>query len=505
MPRSAVLLAVPAALVFTIIVGFSDLGARSLWDDEVWSITCARMPAAEIWRVGDPNLSPFYYLLVSAWRGSLGEEEVALRGLSAAGRVCGLLAIAALGAAMLGARGAGLLAALYAVSPPVLLYGRELRPYPLLLASACAGLACLWRAGTTNRLRWAIAAGVALLVALMLQYITLFLLGGLLAAHVVPSLRSRRWALGVALGVVLLGVLPWAGVFAENFTNLVSAATGREQVPIPFGPPGKAGYALFGLVLGETVLPWNWPAMVPAALGSAVLCVLGWRALADRRDLRAFLVVPLVLAVAALSFTMKAGPRYVLVLLPCLLALFAAGVLGTAPWWLRVGALLAVVVPQAVSERNVLAGREYHNMAMVEPSREVASFLRKEFEEGDVLVYTSSATPLLYYLEGLAEPRIFDWSAEAKLDRPSGSETFEEFLAASEGRTVWWIERSPGFVPQAGALADRARELRALLMRRGTGSVEWPFGHDPDAAEKRRWVKKEFLDDRILLRRFDPR
>ena len=70
---------------------------------------------------------------------------------------------------------------------------------------------------------------------------------------------------------------------------------------------------------------------------------------------------------------------------------------------------------------------------------------------------------------------------------------------------MWWIERSTGFVPQAEALADRADELRTALMRRGTGSVEWPFGHDADAAGKRRWIKKAFLDDRIVVRRFDPR
>lgn len=505
MPRSAVLLVIPAALVFTMFLGFRDLGERSLWDDEVTSIEFARRPPAEIWRARDPNLSPFYYLLVRAWRGALCEEEASLRGLSAAGRVLGFAAIVAFGAAVLGSRGASLSAVLYAVSPPVLLYGRELRPYPLLLAFSCAGLACLWRAGTTDRVRWAVAAGVALVIALMLHYSTLFLLGGLLAAHLLPSLRTRRWALGVTLGVVLLGVLPWAGVFVENLSNLLFAASGREQVPIPFGPPGKASYALFGLVLGETVLPWNWLMVVPAALGSAVLCVLGWRALADRRELRAFLVVPLALAVAALSLTMKAGPRYVFLLLPCLVALFAAGVLGDAPRWLRVGALLAVVVPQLVSERNVLAGREHHNMAMVEPSREVASFLRKEFEEGDVLVYTANPGPLVYYLEGLTEPRYLAWDAEAKLVGGSRSETFDEFLAASVGRTVWWIDRSTGFVPQAEALADRADELRTALMRRGAGSVEWPFGHDPDAAEKRRWIQKAFLDDRIVVRRFDAR
>ncbi|MEK7867394.1 MAG: glycosyltransferase family 39 protein [Planctomycetota bacterium] len=505
MPRNAVLLAVPAALVVTILVGFHDLSRRSLWDDEATTVWFARMPAAEIWRTRDENLSPFYYLGVRAWRGALGEDEVSLRGLSALGRVLGLFAIVALGAATMGARGAAVLAFLYVVSPPALLYGRELRPYPFVFAFACGGLACLWHAGTTGRVRWAVAAGLALGLALMTQYTTLLLLGGLFAAHLLPSLRPRRWALGVALGVVLLTVLPWAGVFAENLGNLLSAATGPEQVPIPFGPFGKAGYALFVLVLGETVLPWRWAVSAPAALGSAVLCVLGWRALADRRGLRVFLVVPLALSVAALSFTMKAGPRYVFLLLPCLLALFAAGALGGAPAWLRAAALAAVAVPSALSQWNVFEGREYHNMAMVEPSREVAQDLRKWFERGDLLVYTAESKPLLYYyLEGLAEPRFLDWDGEARLNRESGSETFEEFLAASKGRTVWWIERSAGYVPQAGRLAERARELQEALKRRGSGSVEWPFGEDPDAEAKRRWIRKEFLEYRIVLRRFDP-
>lgn len=501
--RSSLIL-VPLSLLYVLATGFTRLDALSFWDDEVTSIAYARIPAGEIWRDRDPNLSPFYYLMVRAWRGAVGEGETALRALSATGRVLGLFAVVALGAVTLGVRGVGLLAVLYALSPPALLYGRELRPYPFLSAFACAGLASLWHAGTTGRLRWAIAAGFGLALALMMHYSALLLVGGLLAAHLIPSLRPRRWALGVAIAVVLLTVLPWADVFVENLANLVSAATGREQVPIPGGPIGKAGYALFVLVLGETVLPWNWIVTVPTAVAGAFLCGLGCHALVARRDLLALLVVSLALPVVGLSFTMKAGPRYVFVLLPCLLVLFAAGVLGGAPLWLRSALLGTLVTSSTIAQWNAFEGREYHNMAMVEPNRVVAAFLRKEFGGGDVLVYTSTSTPLLYYLEGLTEPRFLDWGGEARVEHASGSETFEEFLAATRGKTVWMIERSPGFVPQAGALQDRARELRRALARRGTAEIEIPFGHDPDAEAKRRWVKKEFRDARIVVRRFDP-
>ncbi len=554
--RIRYLLLVAALVAAAAGLGVWRLGERSLWDDEATSLEYARMTPGEIWRDRDPNVSPFYYELLHVWRAVFGEREAALRSLSAIGRVLGLLAVIALGAAVLGVRGGMVAGALYALSPPALLYGREMRAYPLLLAFSCAGLAGLWKGGTSRKLAWALAAGVAFAAALMMHFSTLFLLGGIVVAHLHPSLRGQRKTLGVTLAVIGASVLPWADVFRENLSNLLRAASGPEQVPIPFGPPGKAAYALFVMVLGETVLPWNWPVVVPAAIGSAVLCVLGWRALAEGRALRvlplglsmaaisltvillgqtvipwnwafvvpaaigsavlgvygwramaehrAYLVVPLAVAVLALSFTMKAGPRYVFLLLPCLLVLFAAGACGKAPLALRLSALAALLVPQVYSIANLYAARQYHNMAMVEPTREVASFVRGRLRPGDLLVYTSpSVRPLLHYMGASPSPQFLSPVGEAKVCSEAGEETFAQFLSAAQGKTVWWIERSRGFVPEAGEMGERAAELRAALIRRGS-STEWRFGHDPDVADKRRWVKKEFLEDRIVVVRFDP-
>lgn len=509
MPRRGVVVIVLAEIAVVAATGFWRLGERSLWDDEVHSLEFARESPGAIWHDRDPNLSPFYYEMLHAWRAAFGEGEAALRALSACGRVLGLFAILALAAVTLGWHHAPIAGWLYALSPAALLYGREARPYPLALAFSCAGLACLWRGEGSRRVRWAVAAGVALAAALMMHYSTLFLLGGLIVAHLLPSLRPRRWALGVALGVVALSVIPWAGVFVENLSNLAHAATGIEQVPIPFGPPGKAAYALYVMVLGETEYPWRWRVTAIAAVASALLCVLGWRALATRRELRAFLVVPLMFSVIALSLTMKAGPRYVFVLLPCLFVLFTAGAMLLPPitlrsFLVRCAAMCFVSCLQLGSTMSLFEGRRYHNMAMVEPTREVAGFVRSKLRPDDLVVYTSSSVgPMLHYLGTPREPRYLDPKGEAKVNRDAGEETFEEFLSAAEGRTVWWIERSRGFVPEAGAIAGRAAELRALLARH-RGSTEWRFGHDPDVADKRRWIKKEFLEDRIVVVRFDP-
>src|SRR5512147_3116447 len=60
------------------------LGQKSIWLDEIWSITVARMPFhSVIWSIRnqDPNAS-LYYLLLHFWI-NLGQNEFAIRLLSA--------------------------------------------------------------------------------------------------------------------------------------------------------------------------------------------------------------------------------------------------------------------------------------------------------------------------------------------------------------------------------------------------------------------------------------
>ena len=110
------------------------LDAQSLWYDEGFSVYLARMGPVEITeRTAADIQPPLYYYLLHGWIELLGDEEMALRGLSL---IFGLLTVPLVFSVawqLFGNYLAALLAALFlAVSPLHVWYGQEARMYTLL-------------------------------------------------------------------------------------------------------------------------------------------------------------------------------------------------------------------------------------------------------------------------------------------------------------------------------------------------------------------------------------
>ena len=79
----------PLALLALLLLGaglrFHALDARSLWLDEAFSVWLARHPLLAMWGwiLRIDQHPPLYYTLLHAWQGLTGEDEVAVRALSA--------------------------------------------------------------------------------------------------------------------------------------------------------------------------------------------------------------------------------------------------------------------------------------------------------------------------------------------------------------------------------------------------------------------------------------
>jgi 4-amino-4-deoxy-L-arabinose transferase-like glycosyltransferase len=241
-----------SAVALGLCLRFWNLGARSFWLDEIFSVWRARLDLTPLWQAPDPH-PPLYYLVLAPFVRAGGE---------AAARLPSALASAAsvVLAALVARRRAGSLvglavAALVAVSPLDVWYAQEARMYALLgttVLVAAYGVARGDRLGAT-------VVAAALTVGLFVDYLALAI-----------------WATGT--GVLASGW--WRRGRARNALvtwMLCSAAAGLAAWPLWPHVLDTARVAVAGSYLVRGVPP---AVRADAAVWAGALCVAGLAAAA---------------------------------------------------------------------------------------------------------------------------------------------------------------------------------------------------------------------------------
>ncbi|NJL94035.1 MAG: hypothetical protein HC915_10035 [Anaerolineae bacterium] len=304
------------------------VGARSLWEDEGWTLLLSdgAGAAAIVQEMAYDQHPPLYFLIIGAWRDLGGESELALRFLSVAFSLLSVAALYQLGRQLFGP-GVGVLAAsLLAVWDFSIDAGQDARQYSLLVLLGI--LACLfyfryWAAPTRwNGLGWFIASVAGLYTQYMLGVVLVFQL-----LHLLSFGGSRRLDLLIRWALICMAFLPWSGVFLRQ--NQV-----RWEDPIYYqsGLPNSAAtfrlmrdallsqqYALFaGLVLlGAVYWPPLWRTF---RQGQGVLFLAGW----------ALGYVALIIVLNEQREILRL--RIFVLVLPPLLLLMARGLASLAPF-----------------------------------------------------------------------------------------------------------------------------------------------------------------------------
>lgn len=101
-------------LLMAAAVRIHKLGARSLWEDEGWTLVLSKGPTIPdiVQRMAFDQHPPLYFVAIHLWRATTGNSEFALRMLSVLTGIVAVAAIYQLGKSMFGAK-AGILAALF--------------------------------------------------------------------------------------------------------------------------------------------------------------------------------------------------------------------------------------------------------------------------------------------------------------------------------------------------------------------------------------------------------
>ena len=140
-----------AIIALGLLLRIHQIGAASLWYDEIFSAYWIHRPLSYLWTDGliIETTPPLYYSLLKLWVAFAGDGDVALRLFSAAASTATIPLVFLLGAE-LATPAAGLLAALlFALSPMQIYYAQEARGYamlPLAFALALLGLLRFLRA-----------------------------------------------------------------------------------------------------------------------------------------------------------------------------------------------------------------------------------------------------------------------------------------------------------------------------------------------------------------------
>ncbi len=216
------------AAVVTAAISLAIGLAQSVWFDEAYSILVAKQPLGHLlYLTGVDTHPPLYYLLLKAWASIFGWSELALRSLSVLAMGGAVVFGGLLVRRTFSTKVALTTLPFVVLSPFLLRYGFELRPYALasLIGIAATYVLVVAMASKAVRTKWLLFGVYSVLVALGMY--TLYYTALLWLAHVVwlvwltyrnkQSLIRASWLVPFAVSVVLF--LPWLATFIGQISN----------------------------------------------------------------------------------------------------------------------------------------------------------------------------------------------------------------------------------------------------------------------------------------------
>ncbi len=395
-----------------------DLEGKSLWTDELFTAEWALLSLkGVIQHTAADYHPPLYFLLVNSWTNWAGHTDFALRWPSVASAWLSVAVLYRLGRDW-GGRGVGRLsAALWGISPLLILYGRMARYYSLAALLGLFSTCALCYSLRQGKWRYWIAYVIFSSAALYTFYLTglLLLVHGWFAFRLKGRAGVLRWS--ASMVPLSLSLLPWAGVIASQ-----SVRTGSGVADLTYSAAGvamKVAYPAYALALGESLFPWH-PLAMAGGVAVLILFFLGiarWRERGFCLPLLGLLLIPFV---GMSLVTTLISPRTPFVSMPGR-TLFAAPYFflilgaGFARHRLRLLAPIAVtlVAVWSLSLVNYYHNRQFLNPIYLTPAREMARQVVEQLQPGDAIVSSDDSGFYYYYERSDAQNPYFCDHAQA--------------------------------------------------------------------------------------------
>lgn len=490
------LLTLGGALLFTV----QYWGNRALWLDEAWlALAVLERPLVSLLEpLGRDQIAPPGFLvLVKLAAAMLGSSEFALRLVPFISGLGALLLFRWTATQLLERRSALVAVGLFAISPSLVYYSSELKPYisDVAVAIALLGMAMWVERGekTPRRLGALAVAGV---LAVWLSLPAAFVLGGIGLTLGANYALRRAWrplltmCAAAACWLASFGVLYLLVLQGESGNPALQSHWRTAFMPIPGVTTGEVsllgGVSLTVEWLGRTVLQtFEWSGGYVLSGLAAFAAVVGGVALYRSRPLHlALLLAPiaLTLIVSALRLYPFAD-RMVLFLVPILLLLVGAGIGAiwkhTATGFPAIGLLLvAILTLQPLYRAMHFLMDPPMQLRRTDDVRPALRYLKQHVRSGSPLyIHPAAEGPVTYYARRLDfEPgaiRTLDVGVERSgfgfITEDDWSTHEDAIDAFPEGERVWIL-----FYPTwAGQVQKHSEQYRESLDQRGTRKVAW--------------------------------
>ncbi len=397
LPQPAVVVAV--ATLVAAGLALLRLGSRSLWFDEGISVGLVHAPFDTfVQRVTDHEVNQSaYYLVFNGWYRLVGEGAGAMRLLSALFFVATVPLLYALGRRLFDARIGALAAVLLAVHPLAVQWAQALRAYSLVLFLVTAATYLLVRAVDDPTPLRVLAYAVVASVAVYAHFFALLVLAAHGASLALRRPFPRRVAAGAVVIVAAVGAPAAVYILGRNGDPLrwIDAPGGRGLVARLAAVTGGGlpqllvygGAAAFGLLVLARVVrqaPFSdeaWRAALPAL----------W-----------LVLPPLVVVVSTYTVKPLLVPSYLIVIVPAMALVVAAGLVRIADRRVAAAATAAVLVVSLVGVAD------WYRDDGPEQWRGATATVLAEASPGDglVTVPTSGRGAVDYYLRRLDGPAL---------------------------------------------------------------------------------------------------
>lgn len=431
--------AIAAILLLAILLYLYQLGAESLWLDEIFSIRDASKPTLQIFQ----SNRPLYYLLLQLWM-QLGTSEAWLRSLSALFSLGSIVLTYRLGRRLFNSATGLTAALLLTLSPLAINHAQEARMYMLGVFLGLAGTLALAAAldhPTPSLTRW--WAGLRLLAMLTAPLnFTLLIPDVLLLGLQFRHQRRLLWRFGRWLLVISLFWLPFLLKTTEAASEFSSGWV-SELLPRP--TPLTVIGSLVKFTSGTVVPPfdldfWLYERFYDlyALLLVALLGIAFWFRKPSERFLwtAAWAFLPLAaLFVVCYVYSSIWLDRYLLFTAPYVLILLAAGF--TKLWNRQRGIALLVVLSYGIAVGGELA--EYYTLQNRQDWRSVAETISLNDRPGDLIAVPSESRRLAvaYYYRGSAPIQVM---ASPPQDQTlSWEQTAEQSLQNLPNASRFWF------------------------------------------------------------------
>ena len=474
-------------LVFVLITGailrIYDLGNKSFWVDELLSIQSSKdiVDVASFFADNTINAHPpLYFLFLKIWS-VFSDGEVYLRLLSVIFGILSILATYLLGRQFLEREASVIASFLVAISPFLLLFDREVRMYPQFVFFTLISLFFFIKALRENKNEYWVGFTFFTVLNTYTHYHAFLVIASMwvfyfLRLKTYKPLWKKALISQVVIAICFSFWMPSFLIHVEKWSVL---GEGFERFPSIFGLWVQPLYLFFSYSLGQTLLPWNLPIVIPGILIFMFTFFLGMKSFLKSSETLTFFSVFLFIPIFLSLLISNSMPRYMAFLAPLFYLVIGRGISGMSLNRLKIIIVFIILITLGFSLRNYYQNREFHILANTDPWHEVGQYLKENYQRGDFVMSIGDNLPVSYY-SGL---KIVDL----------GDEPVRKLMELNESnKGIWLIVSNPAYKKQAEEGIRWMNGHYSLISEKS-------YFHDPDFIRKARFFRKDFLEYRVKV------